>query len=93
MKNKIKININKKIPIPDLKRILMLIVYSMVLFAATFTAWYYFAVTIPAREAEAQNKRLETMLEMYKAKYCKIPYENAAVKRLCASKIPSLNDK
>ncbi|MDO8664859.1 MAG: hypothetical protein Q7K44_04965 [Candidatus Liptonbacteria bacterium] len=80
MKNKI----NKEIPTPDLIRILILIVYSIVLFAVTFATWYYFAVTIPAQEVEAKNKRLETILEMYRAKYCnKLPYENAAVKRLC----------
>ncbi len=81
MKNKI----NKEIPIPDLTRILILTVYSVVLFAAAFAAWYYFAVTIPAQEIDARNKNMEIINEMYKARYCnELPYENAAVKKLCA---------
>ncbi len=89
MKNKV----NKEIPIPDLIRISVLIVYSIIIFGVTFAAWYYFVVTIPAQEIKAQNKRLETMLEMYKTKYCKLPYENGAVERLCTSKILPLKDK
>src|SRR3989344_260296 len=79
-----KSKLNKKIPTPDLIRILILLVYSIVLFAATFATWYYFAVTIPAQEIDARNKKMEIINEMYKAKYCnKLPYESAAVKRLC----------
>ncbi len=85
--------INKEVPIPDLKRISVLIVYSVIIFGATSVAWYYFAITIPAQEVEARNRHLETMLEMYKTKYCELPYRDDAVKRFCTSKTFPSNDK
>ena len=82
MKNKT--HINKKISLPDLKRIIIISAYSAALAAVVFAAWYYFAVTVPEQEVNAKNQRFETMLGTYKAKYCNnLPYKSAAVKRLC----------
>lgn len=89
-----KTKINKKTPVPNLTRIIILVFYSVTLFVVAFSTWYYFVVTIPMQEAETQKRRIEIIEEIYRAKYCnKLPYESDAVKRLCASATPSLDAK